>query len=244
MSFRFPDVGVEREFAQSIGRTDAAPRTDREALYETLTRSENRYLVRQLCFVFNVQGMETYILEPSDSHSYGLLAEEAIRSNPKTTDLDVVIGRRGPLSAPEACNGLTLPTVRLAQLYSFDRDELVHSIQRPDSVAEEGFEATAKEVLDRVLRMTDNTGAMPQHRAMNYLAVRYPVIYQQTFRKHADNASLTSIEVQRSDVSENRTVMDAIFTYMDRATFLTTKYGVRADVHNMFPFVVSPLSPV
>jgi PatG Domain len=56
---RFPSLAVEKEFAQSTGRADAAGLTDREALQTILTDRANRYLARQLCWVFMIERLET-----------------------------------------------------------------------------------------------------------------------------------------------------------------------------------------
>ena len=91
---RFPKVSVEKEFAQALGRDKAAGLTDRQALHAALSRPENRYLLRQLCWVMTIEGLETYILVPRDPADIGLLAE-ALRPTPQPWDLDCVIGMRG-----------------------------------------------------------------------------------------------------------------------------------------------------
>jgi hypothetical protein len=47
---------------------------------------------------------------PRDSADFDLLVE-AVRATPRPTDLDVVIGLRGPMAPPEMCNGLMVPIV-------------------------------------------------------------------------------------------------------------------------------------
>ena len=78
---RFPTICVEKECAQATGRADTAGNTDRQALHTVLSKPENRYLVRQCCFVMTVEGLETYILKPRDPADYSLLVE-AVRPNP------------------------------------------------------------------------------------------------------------------------------------------------------------------
>jgi hypothetical protein len=56
---RFPKVSVEKEFAQATGREKTSGLTDRQTLHTVLTKPENRYLVRQLCWVMTVEGLET-----------------------------------------------------------------------------------------------------------------------------------------------------------------------------------------
>ena len=128
---RFPRLGVEKEFAQATGRTGTAGLTDREALYTVLSKPENRYLSRQLCWVFTVEGLETYLLHPTCFGDFNLLVE-AVRPGPRPTDVDVVIGTLGPLAPPDMCNGLMVPIVTFDQIYSFDIDSLIATMPRPE----------------------------------------------------------------------------------------------------------------
>jgi PatG C-terminal len=242
---RFSSLAAEKEFAQVTGRGDAAGLTDREALQAVLSDRANRYLTRQLCWLFVIEGLETYLLGPRDPADLDLLVE-AVRPSPRLTDLDVVVGVRGPLAPPEACGGLGLPVVIFDQIYSFDRDALLDAIPRPDQVPakdDKRFRATAAELLDRILQMADNAGATDEHRALNYLAVRYPAIYARTAAAHADNASLTAVDVRPSRLSGVRVIDEVIFSYTHRQTDVTEKYFVRVDVTEEFPFLVSKLSP-
>ena len=124
---RFPNLAAEKEFAQATGRTETAGKTDQQAFHAVLSQRQNRYLVRQLCWVLTIQGMETYLLQPRDPADTDLLVE-AIRPAPAPNDIDVVIGLRGPISPPEMCNGLMVPNIIFDQIYSFGRDELIKAI--------------------------------------------------------------------------------------------------------------------
>lgn len=242
---RFPSLAVEKEFVQVTGRADATGLTDREALQSVLSDRANRYLVRQFCWVLVIEGLEAYLLAPRDPADLELLVE-ANRPRPRPTDLDVVIGVQGPLAPPEACNGLVVPVVGFDQLYSFDRDALLGAIPRPDDISEEGderFRAAAAELLDRILQMADNAGATDEHRALNYLVVRYPAIYARTAAAHTANASLTAVEVRPSRLSGVRKVVEVVFSYTHRQTDVIEKYFVRVDVTEEFPFLVTRLSP-
>jgi len=160
--------------------------------------------------------------------------------------VDVVIGMRGPLAPPEACNGLVVPIVVFDQLYSFDRDALLAAIPRPDDVPDKDdkrFRAAAAELFDWIVQMADNAGASDEHRALNYLAVRYPAIYARTTAAHAGNASLRAVDVRPSRLSGVRKILDVIFSYTNRQTDVTDKYFVRVDVTEEFPFLVTKLSP-
>jgi hypothetical protein len=239
---RFPSLAVEKEFAQATGRAQTAGQTDREALQSVLAERAGRYLARHMRWVFTIEGLETYILVPRDPADLDSLIE-AVRPGPGTWDVDVVIGVRGPIASPELCNGLMVPIVAFDQLYSFDRDELIREIPRPKGHAEEKFRATAEELFDRIGQVADNAGATDEHRALNYLAIRYPAIYARAAEAHAAEFALTGVEVRPSRMSGTRTIMDVIFSYTHRRTDVTEKYFVRVDVTEEFPFLVTKLSP-
>jgi PatG C-terminal len=242
---RFPSLAVEKEIAQAVGRGESEGLTDRQALHALVSERANRYLARQLCWVFLIEGLETYILVPRDPADFELLIE-SVRPEPRRDDMDLVIGQLGPLAPPEACNGLSVPIVAFDQLYSFDRDALIDSIPKPESVPQRGekqFRQAAGELFDRIMLMADNAGATDEHRALNYLAVRYPAIYATAAEAHGRNASLSGVEVRRSRLSGVRKVVDVVFSYTHRETEVTEKYFVRVDVTEEFLFLVTKLSP-
>ncbi len=239
---RFPRISVEKEFAQATGRAETAGLTDREVLHGVLSERQNRYLVRQMCWVLTIEGLETYLLQPRDPSDYDLLVE-ALRPSPRSTDVDAVIGARGPVAPADFCNGLTLPIVFFSQVYSFDVDTLIRSIPAPPNLPEGEFTKAAEELFSRIMQIADNTGTADGHRALNYLAVRYPGIYGKAAEQFAKDFSLTGVEVRASALSNLRKIAEVIFSYTHRPTDFQEKYFVRVDVSEEFPFLVTKLSP-
>jgi PatG C-terminal len=239
---RFPSVGVEKEFAQAAGRADTAGLTDREALHKALADRANRYLARQLCWVLTIEGLETYLLVPRHSAEIATLVD-AIRPAPHANDVDVVIGVRGPLAPPTLCGGLVLPVVVVDQLYSFDTDSLLRCITPPKEIAAKDFTVTAEEVFTRVMQLADNAGGTDEHRALNYLAVRYPALYALVAERHLQNCSWAGVDVRPSSLSGSRHVVDVILSFTHRQTDVTEKFFARVDVTEQFPFLVTKLSP-
>lgn len=242
---RFPSLAIEKEFAQVAAQAAVNGQTDRQVVATVLGDRANRYLARQICWVFAIEGLDTYIVSPRDPADYELLVE-SVRPNPDVSDIDVLIGVQGPSAPPEVCGGLGVPIVVLDHLYSFDRDSLINAIPRPDSISaedEENFRSSARELFDRVIQLAGNRGTADEHRTLNYLAVRYPAIYARSAEEHSGNNSLTAVNISRSRLSETRSIMDVIFSYTHRQTDVTTKYFCRVDVTEEFPFLVSKLSP-
>jgi hypothetical protein len=239
---RFPTLSVEKEFAQATGRAETAGLSDRRALHSVISQKQNRYLARQLCWVLAIEGLDTYILRPRDSAEFDLLID-TVRPVPNPGDIDVVIGVLGPLASPQLCNGLVLPIVVIEQVYSFDVDTLVKSIPRPGKVPAKEFEATAREIFDRIMQMADNAGATDDHRALNYLAMRYPAVYATAAEAFSRNQSLTAVDVHASTLNGGRKIVDVIFSFTNRQTDVIEKFFTRVDVTEQFPFLVSKMSP-
>jgi hypothetical protein len=239
---RFPRVSLEREFAQVAGRADTTGKTDQEVFQFVLSQRENRYLVRQLCWVMTIQGLDTYLLQPRDPADFDLLLE-ALRPASNRLEIDVVIGLLGPIAPPEMCNGLMIPIVGFDQIYSFGRDALISGIPRPEKMEVKAFEATAQEVFDRVMQLTDNAGATDEHRALNYAVMRYPAMYAAVAEAHGRNASLTGVDVRPSRLSGTRKIVNVILSFTNRNNEFTEKFFTRVDVTEEFPFLVSRMSP-
>jgi hypothetical protein len=239
---RFPNLAAEKEFAQAIGRTETAGKTDPQAFHAVLSKRENRYLVRQLCWVLSIQGLETYLLLPRDPVDVDLLVE-AIRPTPSPNDVDIVIGGRGPIAPPTMCNGLMVPIVVFDQIYSFDRATLIKAIPKPERATAAQFAPAAEELFNRIMQLTDNAGTTDEHRALNYLAMRYPAIYARAAEAFAQDFSLTAVDVRPSPLSSTRRIVDVVFAYTNRNTDFTEKSCVRVDVTEEFPFLVTKMSP-
>ena len=239
---RFGSLSVEKEFAQAAGRADTAGKSDQQTFHSVLSGRENRYLTRKLCWVLTVQGVETYLLAPRDPADVDLLVE-AIRPAPSPADIDVVIGMRGPIAPPDMCNGLMVPIVLFDQIYSFDRGTLIKAIPKPEKTGAAQFATAAEDLFDRVMLMTDNAGATDEHRALNYLAMRYPAIYAKAAEKFAQDFSLNGVHVRTSLVSGTRNIVDVVLAFANRKNDFAEKEFVRVDVTEEFPFLVTKLSP-
>ena len=238
---RFPRPSVEKEMAQATGRAETAGRTDQQAFHQVLSRRESRYLARQMCWVLMIQGLETYILVPRDPADIDLLIS-AIEPH-ESPWISLVIGTRGPIAPPEFCNGLMVPIVMFDQTYTFSRESLIEAIPKPEEVQAEEFGAACRELFDRIMQMTDNAGATDEHRALNYLAVRYPAIYAKAAEEFSRDFSLSAVEVRPSPLSGTRKVVDVISCFRNRNTDYEEKFFVRVDVTEEFPFLVTKMSP-
>ena len=239
---RFPLLSIEKEAMQAVKRAGPSKEPDRQVMAKVLQDPNNRYLVRQLCWVLLVQGIETYILVPRMPADYQLLVD-AYRAEPDPGDLELVIGIRGPIAPPTMCNGLLVPIVIFDQIYAFDRKSLLDAIPVPKDADAKKFGAAAADIFDRIVPQIDNNGADPASIAKNYLAVRYPGMYHTVAEQFVGNSSFTSIDVLPSPLSGTRKVVDVVFSFTKRDTGVVSKFFTRVDVTECFPFLVTPMSP-
>jgi hypothetical protein len=239
---RFPTLSVEKEFAQAGGRAETAGQTDQQVFHAVLSKPENRYLVHQMCWVFTVQGLETYLLHPRHPDGFALLVD-AIRPVRGLNDIDIVVGVRGPIAPAELCNGLMVPIVGFDQIYSFDHDGFIEAIPKPQNMAPEQFGAAAQEVFDRIMQLADNVGATDEHRALNYLAARYPAVYARAAEEFARDFALTGVETRPSRLSATRRIVEVIFSDTSRNTDFIEKFCAGVDTTEEFLFLRTKLSP-
>lgn len=237
---RFTSVGVEKEFLQATSREKTDGLSDSQAFHDILSEPKNRYLARKLCWVFSIEGLETYILHPASPADLDILID-SLRPAPSLTDINIVIGVRGPIAPPHYCNGLQIPIVAFSQMYSFDVNSLIKSIPKPEKVAAKDFAPIAEELFMKIRQMTDNAGATDDHRVLNYLAVRYHAIYATASECYQRNCSLTGVEVLPSGLSGTRKIVKVVFSFTNRNTDVTEKYFCRVDITEEFPFLVSKM---
>src|SRR5262249_990767 len=105
------------------------------------------------------------------------------------------------------------------------------------------FKSTVEQVFNTLIEMTDNAGATDEHRAINYLAVRDPLVYATTAEAFRRNASLTAVEIKQSSLSGVCKIMDVIFSYTQRRRDVVEKFFVSVDVTGEWPYLVRKLSP-
>ena len=193
--------------------------------------------------MLTIEGLETYILQPRDPIDFDLLVE-AVRPAPRPGDVDVVIGVRGPIAPPRDVQRADGPHRRL-------RPDLLLRPRLADQVdptpgeyrGEASSSPAAEELFGRIMQMADNAGATDEHRALNYLAVRYPAIYATAADAFGRNALADGGRGAPSRLSGVRKIVDVIFAYTNRQTDVTEKFFVRVDVTEEFPFLVTKMSP-
>jgi hypothetical protein len=238
---RFPRKDLEKEYYQIMHGLETKGKLDNEIMSSIFSDENYKYIAYEMCWVFTIEGLEIYILRANNREAFEQFVEST-NASPTVNDINVVIGTKGPLSSPELCNGLILPVVTVDKVYSIDKDSLLKVIPRNTGEDEKTFNDTSGELFNRIIQMADNLGATDEHRALNYLSVRYDAIYAHSYKMNLDDFSLTAIDVLPSRLSGTRKIVDVIFTYRNRQTDFIDKYFMRVDINEKYPFLVSPLS--
>lgn len=132
--------------------------------------------------------------------------------------------------------------VTFDKIYSFDIDSPIKSIPKPKGIDEIKFDMNAEILFNRIVQLAaDNSGASDEHRAVNYLSVRYDRIFSLSMEMDERNFSMTSVEVRTSRSSGVRKIVDVIFIFRERTKGMEEQYFVRVDVTEGFPFLHSDL---
>jgi hypothetical protein len=231
---RFATLGLERELEQVTGHSTGGTSLDREILHEALSRPENAYVARRMCWVLVNGGVDACSLNPAAEH----LEEYVAASSPDAGRICAVVGD----VSGEPCLS-SVPAVEVAQLLSFTLEEFVAGVPPADGVDPERLAAAIGDVFRRIAGRDGNLGLTPEHRALNFIALRYPAVYHTVADGYAHAASLASIDTRHSH-QQGRTIVDVRVTMRGRQNDFFRRYRVRVDTSDVFPFLVSPLEEI
>jgi hypothetical protein len=246
LSPQFATLGVEKEFTQLADRGETRGSLEVDQLRRVLSDPDNRYLARHVCWVFTAQHVDAFLVVPRDSEDLVRLVD-ALPAGGDEDVVHVLVG--GPPTVPVAspCAGLGLPVVAPEQLLSFTLDEFIDALPRPEPegeqpLDEQGYRAVARDLCLRLTRRAENRGITDEHRALNYVALRYPPVYHTTVQAYRDGKSLIGVDARHSS-SGTRRAVSVRLTFRDRRTNVVERYHCLVDVNDLFPFLASPLTP-
>lgn len=237
-----PNLGLEKEIAQTVGRVFSNGPSDEEALCKLLVMDEHRRLANDVCWTFAVEGIDTYVLKPADSVGLSLILG-ALRADKSSTAVDVVIGRAVGKTGFAECNGKMLPTLTPSQIYSMDRSSLLKTLPSSKDIAHEAMKSAVKQTLDVTAQIGGNYGTSDAHRALNYAATRSAELYQAVATNLLDNWALSGFNSRPSALTGGRRVVDVVLIFRSRVNDAVRKSFMRVDVTDLYPFMVSPIQP-
>jgi hypothetical protein len=190
--------------------------------------------------VFVNQAQDCFVIVPRDQHELLVLIEGFVSST--DSSIIVVIGRStaGAQWAPDTGEP-ALPRFGVDQLIRFEKDEFVGRVPRSTDLPEEEFKNSIRYIFSRILRRSNNAGISDDHRALNYIALRDPAIFEVSTRAAAKSLMLASIDARPQIFSDGRRTVTVRFNYRGPGNGLTERYSCRVDVTEQFPFILSPM---
>ena len=258
---RFPSLGAEKEYAQLVGAdSDAIVRTG--ALKDALADKQNRYLARQMCWVFSGPDADACVVIPRDQSDLDELIDTLTDDEQV---VQVLVGSPTIIAASSPCLSAELPVAAPDQLLAFSLDEFLDAMPGPDhdrgDNGEDGeddgeekqgegranrdtnpWRQTSRGLFNHLTRRSENRGLTDEHRAMNYIALRYPQIYHLVYDAQRDGATLIGVDVRPAFSGGDRRTIDVRFSLRHARTHVIERYRCRVDTTDVFPFLASPLT--
>ncbi len=233
-------IAEEKEYAQVVGGIETEGLTKRQVFSKVLKNPNYHYLMRDgLAWIMRIGGQEVYELKPRYESDFHLLVE-SFQPEVDSNALDAVIGtnvgmpRQGLRGAP------LLPVVRVHQIYTFTKEHLIKGIPGDKKSHTKEFNASAHEVLNRILAFTENLGNTDCDRAKNWIALRSPYLYKIVAECHGRDLELARIECRPHPLSGARNLVDLLLRFESRGKEFGEKYRVILDMTDALPFQVSP----
>ena len=246
LEVRFPSVGVEKEFAQLAGDPRFTGVADLELVIRVLRQPENAYLARHMCWVLVVQGVDAMSVVGGEHQT----AELVDAAEPEEGRLVVIVGE----GRPGGCLGPSILEVQPTQILAFTANEFANRVgevaNEPNAKADNAQEEhrrlkteAVRDIINRTMRRSGNFGISPEHRALNYVVLRYPAIHEILTRAYKEGQSLQAIDTRHTHLG-GRLIVEVHIVLRNRRADLITRYMCRVDATEIFPFLVSPFEQI
>ena len=242
---RFPDLGVEKEFAQAAGGVAANELVGTDQLRAVLSQQENAYLARMMCWVFVSGGVEVFTLKCADTAE----ATRLVQALPAPEDTDrtvqAVVGVAGQADPQDPCVATGLPVVSVDHMLTFTVDEFVDAlVADADDERKDDARRAANDLFARLTRRSGSWGLTDEVRARNYAALRYSQLYHLVFKAQQEHKSLLGVEVRASASPGGRQLVAIRLVFRERRTDVVERYQCLIDVTDRFPFLAASLTAV
>jgi hypothetical protein len=210
-------------------------------MYSVLSRPENRYLARLMCFLLTPYGTgasPAYVLIPQQQDDLDLLID-TLKRPLSSTEFDVVKGQVVGIAPPALCNAQQLPILSFYQLYSFGLDEFLGALPRPDKMKEDEFKAACDELFHRALYLASNASGPTL--GLSYAILSYAGLYRLVAEKYQQDYSLADIDVRTSRATAGSA--DIWLKFIERKTGFSETYCFTVNYSGPFAFLEEPLHP-
>lgn len=235
----FPSESERKEFERVAAHLSLQTTSTVLPFYEVLSKPENFYLAKSLCWIFEIGGIKTYAVAPRDSTQ--LKTFISIIKQPQETShrYDTIVGKLDPVAAsPEICNCRTLPIVHCNRLETFSIHSFTQYIEK-----ESGLQlVAAKSLFRNMLLLTDNNGSSDAHRAINFITFAYIDLYRILGKKLSPKPteqifSFNAVTAKPTGGGGGRKKIEVVFKFEDPATTKEENLHCEVDVTDQYPFI-------
>jgi hypothetical protein len=231
------DRSAEMELSKYLERFSGAAEANAQMLNEILRQPVSRYLVRQLSWILTIHSQEAYLLIPRDPTDL-LLLVNAIRTDPHSEELDLVVGTRGPVAPSEMFSGVPLPRLIYETIVPVNIQEYIRNIPTLEISDEDRdkFQSMSSDVLSKLIACR-NDGSSDACRSFVHLALRDHEVYKLSYGLYNRNFVLSGIRSSAVTIGGFRKTQRVILTFTHSQTGFQEQYSVDVDVTGMWPFV-------
>nr|WP_280882269.1 hypothetical protein [Streptomyces pseudovenezuelae] len=259
---RFPSLDIEKEFVQAWGKSSGQTLAIAAAdMYAVLSQGQNLYLARQMCWIFQSGDIDLFILMPRSQVELADLVT-CLAPTPNLINFSLVVGSVGGAAPPSMCNGIQLPVAVCEQVFSFTGQAFINSIvaeikndtqltqsigqyitdQHLTQTVDEFITARAQDAFSTLTLLSDNTGQIDEHRAINYLTFKSLALYKKVIEREINGFRLNSVTAQPDSLARTRRIQDVILLFAKTDTQEVARYFTRVDVTGQFPFLLNELA--
>jgi len=249
-----PSPSIKYEIDQAKFRANIKDVSDDVGLKKLLTgdnMQENFYLARQLCWIFNLGSIETYIVSPASIYELHNLIEMLSlppRQNYKRLieeqNIDLVVGIKGPVSPPGMCANYILPMVKADQVQTYKISDILDNLYKTwykeIGITEDKYQSTIYEIFSQMLELSNNEGATDENRALNFVILRAASIYMEAAKLYNKGLRLDHVRPKPVMNIGSRKIVEVLFYFRERAPgLLMETFSIKVDVTGEFPFLAS-----
>ncbi|MBF0276001.1 MAG: hypothetical protein HQK84_12295 [Nitrospinae bacterium] len=246
----FPSENIKREFNRVIGLPQNTQPSDAQ-FYDALKDNKNFYLTKSLCWIFEIGGIESYVVVPKNSGQLTTfinilnkqVGTEITTSNSNDDSgsmyFDTIVGKLGPMAPPEMCNGRTLPLLKAYRLENETVTDFVSFMNAETKLDT----ALLTNLFLNLITLIDNDGSSDEHRAVNSLVFNSVDLYRllgDTLPNSSSNTQIfpfKGVTAKSVDGSDGRKKVEVVFQYENPVTSAQEYLNGQVDVTDMFPFV-------
>jgi hypothetical protein len=231
--------------------------------FKILSQAQNLYIAREMCWTFQVSTFPSYILQPrSDRELINFIRALAPRDD---ITFDTIVGLRGPVAAPELCNGLGLPVVLCDMVDTFTYEELVNTVvdavlaayptpSQSEPLSPSEIQANVGQILSGLTPLLHNEGVTDAQRAVNFLITHDMDLYTMSWLlmfgnesyqtaygvKPPQTFSFVGLRTQPQRLSGASATIDIILTYQGDKENTSRQYFTSVNVQGEFPYILQP----